>query len=277
MTLHDLGVALVGVTGIYIAARFVQVAWSQGMRKALSSKAGIALTIGLIAAGLIILLQWDLVLKYVRKAFWMPSWAENTSFSATYYAWRYFWQFPLLCLLSPLALVYQLRKHGKFGLFLVISFVVPFVFHSLVFPMKRERYVYHLFPFFAVILAPFVEQLLRWLWSGLRQWLSRQGFARAGLAASAALVVCASLLAYPWMKFPDKHKLAPWEDWKMFYLQTGTTLEPSARILTTNPLAVYHYFSRAADFHIRAKYDPTSLQYLTGAPQVRTLDCPGSA
>lgn len=271
LILHDLSVTLLGVVGIYIAARFVQIAWSQGMRKALSSKAGIVLAVGLFAVGLICLLQWNLVLKYVEKAFWVPGWAVGTEYGVTYFARRYFGQLPLLCVLFPIVLIYQLRKHGTFGLFLVISFTVPFAFHSLVFPMKQDRYVYHLFPFFAMILAPFVAQLLRWSWSSVRQWLNQRGFARAGLAASAALVVCAGLLAYPWMKFPTTRELAPWEDWKTFYLQTGPTLEPSARILTTNPLAFYHYFSRVADFHIRAEYDPTSFQYLTEAPQVRTL------
>jgi hypothetical protein len=271
--LHDLAASLVAPIGLYITVRFGQSAVAHGFRHALCTRFGIALAAGLLLGGMLCIFRWNLVTELIRAAFWVPAWARHSSFESTFYARTYLHDFPALCLLFPFAVLYQLRTYRHFGLFLILSVVVPFAFHAFVFPMKQDRYAYHLFPFFAIALAPSVERLASFVLSRVRRDVAGPHRHALSVAQTAALALLAGALAYPWLKPPtDASQLAPWEDWKTFYLQTGRFLDPSAKMLTTNPLAFYHYFSRVADYDIRAEYDSTSKHYLTGATQVRTLE-----
>jgi hypothetical protein len=224
-----------------------------------------------VFGGLVALLQWGFVERFLAHASYVPFWARHLH-GPLYYARRYYNEFPLLFMLLPLASIYMFSRFGKYGMFVLGSFFAPLAIHSLVFPMKQERYVFHLLPFFAMILAPFLNHILATVYSVVGQaWKHRPRLAKImQLMAFAAFLGPAS---YPWLAHSAVTEcVAPWADWKKFYLRTGRKLDPAAALMTTSPLAVYHYFSRVPDFLVQAAHSPGSMQYATGAPQVRTLD-----
>ena len=205
------------------------------------------LYLAVIAAGLAILfavIGTGEVQRLWHKANYVPGWAAVHRTNMGFYLaeWQHWYPGWWAVLLAGAAVL--LRRRPAIGWFLLCQFVVPFLLHSVVFDWKVRRYVSHLFPFLALLVAPLMVQLLEWAVAAVRQ---RRPLVWPRLAGG--VVILAVLVAGWW---PSLVQSAGLRDdprrprWRQAYAFLQQRLQPGDAVLVAVPLGAHHYLGHPA-------------------------------
>lgn len=153
-------IGLVGLTPwLVIAARPRWDALLQGLRR--QKVIGLGLLV-LAAGGGIALVQTGMADRLLDLAQQKPLWLQSSEFHV--YHWIFHKYYPTLWGLLPLAWLYAIARKGEPALFCCSLFTVSLFLH-LFFPIRGERYIAYLMPFFfalwGMVLAEMVPVLGR--------------------------------------------------------------------------------------------------------------------
>ncbi|GJL65562.1 MAG: hypothetical protein NPIRA05_05330 [Nitrospirales bacterium] len=149
-----------------------------------------------------ILLFPDLVAKLVAIIDGPLSWGQDNADNWQYYRWLLLDEYPIIFGGWAIFLLYSLIQHGKAGLLLVCAFVIPFVFHSIVFPMKSYRYFLYVLPFLYISAGIGFVGLIKSLCSVGNSFNAQVGLPKSLWQALSLLVVggviLGTLINMPW-------------------------------------------------------------------------------
>ena len=188
-----------------------------------------------------------------EKANRLPDWAAARQQQHAFYydEWRAW--YPWLAWAAPLAAVLVLVRYRAMGWFLLCQFAVPFALHSVVFDWKVRRYISHLFPFLALLLAPLVVIALRWAWVWLKDAATAStprasGVSRAGWAVASAVLIV-TLIAGAWPSVAQSLSLR--DDprrprWRQGFAFLKTQMHPGDAVLAAVPLSAEYYLGQPA-------------------------------
>jgi hypothetical protein len=255
-TLH-FAVALLAYAAIMIFVTAGQGGWAHAVR----SKYGVllmALVAGL--AGMAVFAR-PFLLAAFHKAISVPSWAPSGRGHSQFYRHFLMDSYPALFFVYPLGAVLLVRRWGRRGLFAVLSFAPLFLLHSFVFGRKDARYMFYIFPFFAIGAAQAMVFLataaVRSLQDIFRP-LPRAAMTVAFLAV-VPLVVAAG---YPWMSNARTvTDTSLYADWKILPEALRSRIRDGVTF-TTVPRDYYHYFGEMPEYymvdeyHARYRYEP---------------------
>jgi hypothetical protein len=224
------------------------------------------------------------------KANRVPDWAAARQDDSAFYLKEWQEWYPWLVWVAPAGAAAALARSRALGWYLVCQFAVPFALHSLVFDWKVRRYVSHLFPLLALLLAPLLEVAARWAWRWLKEvaapaspgapLASRAGWGAAGCLLAAALIAA----AWPSMAQTLSLRNDPRRPrWRQGYAFLKTQVRPGDAVLAAVPLSAHHYLGAPAthafsggewDHEARAPRDADGfpLDWYAGLPMVHTLE-----
>ncbi len=92
------------------------------------------------------------------------AWGQGNADNWSYYRWILLDEYPIVFGSLTVLLISCLLKNSKIGLFVSCTFLLPFLLHSVVFPMKSYRYILHVMPLMYMAAGVGVACLLVWLW-----------------------------------------------------------------------------------------------------------------
>jgi 4-amino-4-deoxy-L-arabinose transferase-like glycosyltransferase len=246
----------------------------QGIRAVLGSKYFIVLALPAILFPVVALIQGDLVAGLIRRATEVPLWDRHRQMSWHHY--RYFFEgdYPFLFFLYPLSAAYLIKKKEKLGWFIVISFALLFFMHTFVFKWKLDRYVFYIFPFFAIPVAVFFEGIFAALAGSIRSHFnSLRTFEKFYLVLASLFAL--NLFFYPWLNNAKNIiRQAPWSDWKQFYDSTGIHLDRNVPIVATSQNSILYYFGEKPEFYLRSSFfeAPNDAEYFAGSAPIVDLE-----
>ena len=185
-----------------------------------------------------------------NTAFTLPEWAEDIN--AFSYYWDYFVNdYPFFLYSYMLSIFIAIRKYGKRGLFLLASFLPILFMHSFVYTGRiSERYIFYIFPFFALGSSFVVCMIFDHLWEVLDAEYSERRYISAILLLF-CLLPAVYLIGKPWMNEARKiHNLYSWSDWKSVSKELRAIPEDSV-VIATRINTVYYYLGRMPDYNVR--------------------------
>jgi hypothetical protein len=183
-------------------------------------------------------------------AFTLPEWAEDTN--AFSYYWDYFVNaYPFFIYSYMLSIFFAIRKYGKRGIFLFASFLPILFMHSFVYTGRiSERYLFYVFPFFALGSSFIVCMIFDYLLEVLDAEYSERGYISAILLLF-CLVPAVYLIGKPWMNEARKiHNKYSWNDWKSVSKELKAIPDDSV-VIATRINTVYYYLGRMPDYNVR--------------------------
>ena len=221
-----------------------------------------------------------------QRAHFVPGWAEARRAEQGFYIREWLTAAPWLLWAAPLASLWLLAKHRARGFFLLCQFAVPFALHSFVFDWKVSRYVSHLFPLLALIVAPLLVRcgaaLARWgrdLARPLPRALQWATDAVAPVLLALAMAVGTRPSLTQAMIAQDDPKTPRWRE---AYKFLAGRARPGDAIIVGLPLATLYYLGRPATHELNNAERDFSKQYhdsdglwrdwYSGVPMVTSLE-----
>jgi 4-amino-4-deoxy-L-arabinose transferase-like glycosyltransferase len=246
----------------------------QGLRAVFASKYFIVLALPAIVLPIVVLLRGDLLARLIQLASDVPIWDRHRQASWQYY--RYFFEdnYPFLFFLYPLSAAYLIKKKEKFGIFIVLSFALLFILHSVLYKWRLDRYVFYIFPFLSIPVAVFLEGIFAHLASSIKmQFNSRRASEKIYLVMASLFAL--NLFFYPWLNNAKSLvRNAPWSDWKQFYNSTGSYLDRNIPIIATSQNSIFHYFGEKPEYYLRTTFfeAPGDAEYFAGSAPIIDLE-----
>ena len=94
-----------------------------------------------------------------------PYFYQERADNWNYYRWELLDAYPIVFGGLTIFFVVCLIKNPKVGLFLSLSFLVPFILHSVILPMKTYRYIFHILPLMYMVAGVGFSECFSCLWS----------------------------------------------------------------------------------------------------------------
>jgi hypothetical protein len=152
----------------------------------------------------------------------------------------------------PPAVIYCCRRYGRLGFLLTCQLVAPFLLQSFLLDRKQVRYVSHLFPLFALLIAPLLVAAVRRLWvellRNLPKWREFSTLARWIFALG---VVQVGLLVLAWTLVPTVSGSLSLQDedsvagWRPAYRMLTAELHSGDAVVAVVPLTAAYYLDAA--------------------------------
>lgn len=263
-SLQKLTLNFVFVVLAYCATMLVHQGVRRGFRGSFRSKYGVALMSVVTLASLLALARPPFIAEFARFALEAPSWNRSTHSNLAFYHRIVTDSHPFLWAIYPVGAFLAVYRHGKKGLFFVLSFCVLFLMHALVFARHSERYIFQILPFFITAGSIGVDFLLGSAFAfASKAALSRWHKALFYAAAGASL----SILMVPRIQRTVLDTSVPtFEDWKGLdpvMIETVT----SGPSVTTDRLRFNYYFKRYPSYVI----DASDVDHAGGEVIIATL------
>ena len=191
-----------------------------------------------------------LVDEIFDTAFTLPEWADDIN--AFSYYWDYFVNaYPFFVYSYMLSMFFAIRKHGKKGIFLLASFLPILFIHSFVYTGRvSERYLFYIFPFFALGSSIIVCMIIDYFLEILYVEYSSRRYINTILFLF-CLVPAVYLIGKPWMNDARKiHNKYSWSDWKSVSKELKAIPDDSV-VIATRIRPVYYYLGRMPDYNVR--------------------------
>ena len=243
VSVHDLTFNFAFVMAAY-ALVMTGTEWVRaGAGRALRSKYVVLLAV-MGFAFLALALQRTFLEKMLRLAIEIPAWAKYERGEIHYYRYLLTNAYPFLVLAYPFGAALLLRAYGRKGLFAVLSFVVLFGLHSVVFGRRGDRYIFYLFPFFALGGAA----LFAWI-GGEALRFARRASPLGAVPATVFAAALFALFAHPWVGMAA---VVPYRDWFPNWKAISRAVAPMAEkgaVITTSPMPYIYYVGRPPDFY----------------------------
>ncbi len=124
--------------------------------------AGLCLILGVI--GFVLLLP-EKIEEFIATTQAVPPWYEERAGNWNFYRWQLLDEYPIVFGILAIPLAFCFIRNPKLSLFLLLTFFVPVILHSVFFPQKSFRYIHHVLPVMYIIAGVGFGELLTFLWS----------------------------------------------------------------------------------------------------------------
>jgi len=202
--------------------------------------------IGIAMGGLFqYLFNHEHFVKMLNWAVSLPGWARFHDYSIHYYRWYLAEQYPVFFYLYPLGLYFLVKDYKQKGLYFGLMFIVPFILHSLVYPLKSDRYIFYSIPYFLLGFGIVADKGI----AAFKDSISNISLKEKAILCLALLPLIFFILQ-PWfplaMKEPNVNKFP---NWFAFEDKLKTDIG-TAEVITTRPIEFFYYFKRKPDYAI---------------------------
>ena len=274
LRMHRLTLTFSMALGSYVVIQFLDMVFGKGIQKALWSKYGIILILGVASMlGMLFLFAEDYA-SILSQAFSKPIWGERMEFTSSYYRVFLSESYPFFFFSYPVAAIYLIQKHKNIGLFLVANFLVLLLIHSFAFEMKQERYIYYILPFFFMTGVSFAVDLVKYIWNLFEKMPRFNHIWFKGICLIAVLVFL-NVYTFPWLnevkKVPLHH---PDVNWKAFSQKAIPLMDPQVPVLATDQLTYLYYFGKKPDYYMRLNYYeiPDDTEHYAGSIPITSFE-----
>jgi hypothetical protein len=261
---HTLTLMFVLVIGLYIAIVFFKEQNTFSIAEILKNKYGFILTCSIGIALIFLIIHPGYYVSKIHGMITLPSWKIGEVVDVKLFSWILRVESPVFFFLYPISALYIIKKDFKKGLYIVLSFLVPFVLHSIVFKWKEERFMIYFYPFYILSIAVLVEEIINMIWHRMKQF-------KTNIKILDALVpVCflfsMLLFLYPWF-FNSRHmtNYIFWTDWKPSLKNISPLLKQDSTIITLldDQSFIYYYLKKGPDYYIAPKiyYQGEDMEY----------------
>jgi 4-amino-4-deoxy-L-arabinose transferase-like glycosyltransferase len=202
--------------------------------------------IGIVMGGLLqYIFNHEHFVKMLKWSVSLPDWARFHNYSIHYYRWYLAEQYPVFFFLYPLGLFFLVKDYKQKGIFFGLMFIIPFILHSLVYPLKSDRYIFYAIPYFLLGFGIVADK-------GISTF--KESIANTSIKEKAILnLVLLPLIVFilqPWfplaMKEPYVNKFPNW----LAYDEKLKASIETAKVITTRPIEFLYYFKRKPDYAI---------------------------
>ena len=279
LKIHQLTGLFVMTVLVYFLVSSIAVLVTSKLKVALTSKyfIGLAAIIAAMFAGFTFFNLGEFI-QYALN--FHPTWAHYSKAEDSHY---YFWfltsgeTFPIAAffLIGGLQALVRLNKSA---IFILIAFIVPFFFHSLVFSYKASNYIFNVLPFYMLIAAYGIVNLYDAEILNLNSIKHRLG--RLGEKVSLktmkrfttiVLIIWIPLTLWfriaiklPLIKSSGFNGVITHYDWRGACAFLKTNSHPDDLIISTLPLTVLYYLNRV-DYNINLAHLDESLKWTTAS------------
>jgi asparagine N-glycosylation enzyme membrane subunit Stt3 len=153
--------------------------------------------------------------------------------------------YPWLWIIVPLAALFQCLRYGRTGFFISCQFAIPFLLHSLVFRWQSERFIAHLVPVLALLIAPFLSwsiEVIALLWQRFVRPRSRQQ-SLIGKSVASVIVVTLSLLL-PLAHCLRLQYVSSLPQWREVYALLAERIHTGEALIVSVPFAESYYLGK---------------------------------
>ncbi len=127
--------------------------WKNGFFKIYKNRYFITMLLILFFGFIISAFRTDQVVKLFDKSQIVLMWAQNNASNIYYYWHRLGDKYSLLLPFLPISLLIALLNYKRRGVYITCLFVVPFLFHSVIFKTKSERFISYFLPILFILFA----------------------------------------------------------------------------------------------------------------------------
>ena len=272
--MHRLTLTFSMALGSYMVIQFLDMVFGKGIQKALWSKYGIILILGVASMlGMLFLFAEDYA-SILSQAFSKPIWGKRMEFTSSYYRVFLSESYPFFFFSYPVAAIYLIQKHKNIGFFLVANFLVLLLIHSFAFEMKQVRYIYYILPFFFMTGVSFSVDLVKYIWNHFEKMPRFNHIWFKGRCLIAVLVFL-NVYTFPWLnevkKVPLHH---PDVNWKAFSQKAIPLMDPQVPVLATDQLTYLYYFGKKPDYYMRLNYNeiPDDTEHYAGSTPITSFE-----
>lgn len=205
-----------------------------------------AVVIGIVMGALIqYILNYEHFVRMLKWSVSLPDWARFHNYSIHYYRWYLAEQYPVFFYSYPLGLYFLVKDYRRKGIYFGLMFIIPFILHSLVYPLKSDRYIFYSIPYFLLGFGMVADKGI----SAFKNALTTTPLKEKAIIYIAFLPLIFFMLQ-PWfplaMKEPNVNKFPNWLGFEdKLKASIGT-----AKVITTRPIEFFYYFKRKPDYAI---------------------------
>ena len=269
-------IVIPGVSGIvcYVAFMGLMAICAKKMCGSIRMKYMVSLAALLIGVVVISLMFPEKIRHFIAITQISPPWYGERAANWNYYRWQLLDEYPIVFGSLLISFLFSIIKKPKLGFYLLLSFFVPLLLHSCIFPMKSYRYILHVLPIMYIIAGVGVAELLSFLWSsGLKfhnQHVVPPLVWRATVIGVLSMAMMAMLVHMPWFMrsvrdFSNHYETPHFVDvqhhsWKkvMKYI-TDRTMEGDV-VISGYPLLSSYYGGTQPLYFLNDAYLPNNLK-----------------
>lgn len=297
-SLHQLAALFILVLTVYSATAAVAAYFSgktDGWRlaKYVAVITGVLISVGVAIARFDFLTFVDRAIKFI------PAWANYDLVKDSHY---YYWyltdsvQFPLAAFFLIGSIQVFTRLH-RAGFFLLLNFLIPIMLFSFVFSYRIPNYIFHVLPFYTMLIAFSLDNLFTTEGAAFRRNINFLGRIPEGtrmkvLSRVVPILVLGWLPLTVWFRYATKLPQRSYAgsngavehfDWRGASDYVRRKMEANDVLVTSLPLTMLYYLGKA-DYNLNnANLDPTLdwesrpgngdlRDYYSGAPSIMSVE-----
>lgn len=228
----------------------------QGMLQLAKNKYTALIGISFLLVLAMLFYDYSFIYKIYHNCTTSLSWAKADTNNIRFYYHVFKHKYTLLWILYPLCLVIFLldERNKKKSILIALSFVVPFMVHSLFFATKTQRYIFYILPYLLIPIAYVLTLLTQWLKKRFILLIGENIFAYSGLCISLFIILGwtiyseeNSFIRYA-VKIPhylyDNYVNIVFPKWQKFINVINKQHNSDDIILSYDPLSAYYYLGR---------------------------------
>lgn len=239
------------------------------------NKYGVVLTFIISIALLILFINPGYYVNIIHRATTMPDWKRGVVDDVKLYSWILRDESPTFFFLYPISVLFIIKKDFKKGLYIALSFLVPFAVHSFVFAWKEVRFMFYFYPFYIFSIAVLIEVIINAVWREMRQLKTKIKIINTLIPF--CFVFSMFIFLFPWF-FNSRHmtNYIFWTDWKPSLTNISTLLKKDSKVITLlDDRSVIYYYLKNPDYFIVPKVyddDPDSYRKFNSKPVKNVRD-----
>lgn len=272
---HQLTLTFAFVIWFYIVIVLFSNPSKISISEILKYKYGIALALSIGIALLILIIHPGYYVSMLHGAIRLPGWKMGEHVDVKLFSWILRAESPIFFFLYPISTLYIIKKDFKKGLYIVLSFLIPFLLHSFVFKWKEERFMMYFYPFYILSIAVLVEEIINIICHEMRHFKTKIKI--LDNLVPVCFVFSMFIFLYPWF-FNSRNvtNYVFWTDWKPSLKNTSTLLKQDSKIITLldDQSFIFYYLKKGPDYYIAPKIyyqdEDTEYKYFNSKP-VKTV------
>ena len=186
----------------------------------------------------------------------MPDWKREVVDDVKLYSWILRVESPTFFFLYPISTLYIIKKDFKKGLYIALSFLVPFAMHSFVFAWKEVRFMFYFYPFYIFSIAVLIEVIINSVWREMKQFKTKIKIINTLIPF--CFVFSMFIFLFPWF-FNSRHmtNYIFWTDWKPSLTNISPLLKKDSKVITLldDRSAIYYYLKNPDYFIVPKIHD----------------------
>ena len=250
---HPLTISYALVFGFYIVIVLFTDKNNFSVAEILKNKYGIALIFPIGIALLILIINPGYYLDIIHGVTTMPGWKMGALDDVKLYSWKIRAECPTFFFLYPISALYIIKKDFKKGLYIALSFLVPFLVHSFVFKWKEERFMIYFYPFYILSIAVLIEEIINVAWREMKQF--KTDIKIINILIPFCFVFSMFIFLFPWFfRSRNMTNSTWWTDWKPSLTYVSTLIKEDSKVITIlDDQSEVYYYLKKSDYFIVPK------------------------